>query len=221
MTQVPYQSSRRSIPGFAVEGLPYIAAGLGLTGLTALVNRRLALAPLALTGFTTFFFRDPERPLEADPAGMYAAADGLVTLVDEIDEPRFIGGPATRIATFLSVFDVHINRIPCDGVVQYRDYVPGEFRAAWDKAADTINERAYLGLETQYGPLLVVQIAGLIARRIVTWPTVGEEVGAGERCGLIKFGSRTDIIFPRDAAQVLVQKGQRVHGARTKIGAWH
>ncbi len=220
MTITSRATTRRSLPGIAIEGLPFIAAGLGLTGLTALANRRAALAPLALTGFTAFFFRDPDRQLEADPRGLYAAADGLVTSVEEIEETRFIGGPATRIATFLSVFDVHINRTPCAGTVRYRDYVPGEFRAAWDREADIANERAYIGLETPYGPVLIVQIAGLVARRIVTWPTLGEELGAGERFGLIKFGSRTDIIFPRGAAEVLVKPGQRSVGARTKLGEW-
>lgn len=211
---------RRSLPGLAIEGMPFIGAGLGLTALTALINRRAALVPLILTGFTTYFFRDPDRHPPADPRYLYAAADGVVTLIDEIDEPRFIKGPATRIATFLSVFDVHINRTPCAGSVDYRDYVPGEFRAAWDKEADIVNERSYVGLTTDHGPVLVTQIAGLIARRIVTWPEVGEELGSGERFGLIKFGSRTDLIFPRAAATPLVHKGQRVLGGLTKLGAW-
>lgn len=211
---------RRSLPGLAMEGLPFIGAGLGLTALTALINRRAATLPLALTAFTTYFFRDPDRVCPADERFAYAAADGLVTLVDEVDEPRFIGGPATRIATFLSVFDVHINRTPCAGTVRYRDHVAGEFRAAWDKEADIVNERAYFGLETAHGPVLIVQIAGLIARRIVTWPVVGEEMAAGERFGLIKFGSRTDILVPRGALNVQVQKGQHVRGALTKMGEW-
>lgn len=212
---------RRSLPGLAIEGLPFIGASAGLTALTALLNRRAALLPLALTGLVTYFFRDPERATPADSPYLYAAADGLITAVDEIDEPRFIKGPATRIVTFLSVFDVHINRMPDAGTVRYRDYVPGEFRAAWDKEADTANERAYVGLETAHGPVLVVQIAGLVARRIVTWPSLGEEMGAGERFGLIKFGSRTDLIFPRGAATPLVKKGQKVQGGITRMGEWH
>ncbi len=211
---------RRSLPGVAIEGVPFIGAGLGLTALTALVNRRAALVPLALTAFTTYFFRDPDRVCPAEDAFVYSAADGHVTQIDEVDEPRFIGGPATRIVTFLSVFDVHINRTPCAGTVRYRDYVTGEFRAAWDKEADIVNERAYIGLDTPHGPVLIVQIAGLIARRIVTWPAVGEDMGAGERFGLIKFGSRTDILVPRGTLKVLVEKGQKVSGALTQMGAW-
>ena len=220
MTVSSRETTRRSLPGLAIEGVPFIAAGAGLTALAALINRRAALVPLALTGFTAYFFRDPDRPLVADPRGLYSAADGVVTSVDEIDEPRFINGPATRIVTFLSVFDVHINRIPCAGVVRYRDYVPGDFRAAWDKEVDVVNERAYIGLETEFGPVLLSQIAGLVARRIITWPVAGEEVAAGERFGLIRFGSRTDIIVPRGAAKILVKPGQKVVGAQTKVGEW-
>ncbi len=211
---------RRSLPGLAIEGVPFIGAGLGATALTALFNRKAALLPLALTAFTSYFFRDPDRECPADDRFLYSAADGHVTLIEEIDEPRFIGGAATRIATFLSVFDVHINRTPCAGTVGYRDYVQGEFRAAWDDEADIANERAYLGLETPHGRVLVSQIAGLVARRIITWPVVGEELGAGERFGLIRFGSRTDIIVPRGSIKVLVQKGQAIKGAVTPIGAW-
>lgn len=211
---------RRSLPGIAIEGVPFIGAGLGLSALTALWSRRAATLPLALTAFTTYFFRDPDRECPADPDTVYSAADGHITHIDEVEEPRFIGGMATRIVTFLSVFDVHINRIPVAGTVRYRDYVQGEFRAAWDNEADIVNERAYLGLETAHGPVLVSQIAGLVARRIVTWPVAGEDVAAGERFGLIKFGSRTDILVPRGSLKVMVKKGQKVQGALTKIGVW-
>jgi phosphatidylserine decarboxylase len=209
---------RRSLPGLAAEGLPFIGAGLALTGLTALVNRRLALVPLALTGFTTYFFRDPERQVRAEAGTLYAPADGVVTMVDEIEEPRFIKGPAYRIATFLSVFDVHINRSPCGGVVRYREHIGGEFRAAWDKEAHDVNERNYIGLETPYGPILVVQIAGLIARRIICWPAIGEELASGERIGLIRFGSRTDLIFPRELGRPMVQPGARMVGGLSVMG---
>ena len=104
--------------------------------------------------------------------------------------------------------------------VRYRDHVPGEFRAAWDKEADIANERSYIGMETAHGPVLIVQIAGLVARRIVTWPVVGEELAAGERFGLIKFSSRTDILVPRGTLDVRVKKGQAIKGALTPVGAW-
>ncbi|GAA5526379.1 phosphatidylserine decarboxylase [Herpetosiphon gulosus] len=211
---------RRSLPGIAIEGMPFIGAGLGLTALTALFSRKAAILPLALTAFTSYFFRDPDRECPADSSILYAAADGHITMIDEVDEPRFIGGKATRIVTFLSVFDVHINRTPCAGTVQYRDYVQGEFRAAWDGEADIVNERAYLGLETEHGPVLISQIAGLVARRIITWPVVGEELGAGERFGLIKFGSRTDILVPSGSINIFVKKGQAIKGGLTQIGAW-
>ncbi|GIV98188.1 MAG: phosphatidylserine decarboxylase proenzyme [Herpetosiphonaceae bacterium] len=209
---------RRSFPGIATEGLPFIGAGLALTGLVASLNRRLALLPLALTGLTTYFFRDPTRDVPADPRYLYAAADGRVILVDEIEEPRFIKGPAYRIATFLSIFDVHINRSPCRGIVRYREHISGAFKAAWDKTVPEVNERNYLGIESPYGPILVVQIAGLVARRIVCWAEVDEEIASGERFGLIRFGSRTDLIFPRSMGRPLVAPGARVYGGVTPLG---
>ena len=212
--------THRRLLGIAAEGLPLIAAELALAGLVAIRHRRLALLPLALAGLTAYFFRDPARPLLAKEGYLYAPADGWVTLVDQIEEERFIKGPACRIATFLSIFDVHINRSPVAGVVRYREHVSGNFRVAWQKEVSMVNERNYTGIETAHGPILVVQIAGLIARRIVCRPQVGDEVRCCQRIGLIMFGSRTDLIFPRDVARPLVMTGARVHGGMTPIGVW-
>jgi len=212
--------THRRLLSIAAEGLPLIGAQLALAGLVALWHRRLALLPLSLAGLTAYFFRDPERSLLAKEGYLYAPADGWVTLVDQIEEERFIKGSACRIAIFLSIFDVHINRSPATGVVRYREHVSGDFRLAWRKEVSMVNERNYIGIETAHGPILVVQIAGLIARRIVCRPRVGQEIPCGERIGLIMFGSRTDLIFPRDVARPLVMTGARVHGGMTPIGVW-
>lgn len=209
-----------SLPHIAPEGYALVAGGVLATALTALCSRRAALLPLTLTAATTAFFRDPVRPLPTDPGMIVAAADGLITRVDSIEEPRFIRGPALRIVTFLSLFDVHINRLPAAGTVRYLERHDGVFRAAWDAEADAVNERNYIGLETEHGPVLMIQIAGLVARRIVCHLQVGQTAAAGERIGLIKFGSRTDVIVPQAAARALVVPGMHVRAGVTKIGAW-
>lgn len=214
------QHTSRYLPHIASEGFPFIGLGLALTGATALFSRRLALIPLAFTAATTAFFRDPDRPLPTDTRRFTSAADGRVLRVDEIDEPRFIGGRALRIATFLSLADVHINRTPVHGTVRYIEHTPGDFRAAWDPEADIANERNYVGFETEHGPVLVIQIAGLVARRIVCHVGPGDAVQAGERIGLIKFGSRTDVLVPAGSARPLVTAGMHVYGGTTPIGEW-
>jgi phosphatidylserine decarboxylase len=208
------------LPGLAPEALPILGLGVTITGATALFSRKLALAPLALTVSAGLFFRDPKRPLPTNQDKLYSAADGLITYVDEIDEPRFIKGRALRIATFLSLFDAHINRTPASGRVRYREYRPGQFRVAWDAEADAVNERNYIGLETPHGPLLVVQIAGLVARRIVCRVEPDEQLVAGQRIGMIKFGSRTDVLVPVGVARPLVVAGMHVYAGTTAIGAW-
>lgn len=213
-------SESNSVPYLAQEGLALVAAGAAITGLTALVSWRAALVPLACTVATAAFLRDPARPLPEDNTKLWSAADGTITQVDEIDEQRFIHGPALRFVTFLSLFNVHINRAPTDGTIRYVEYCSGEFRAAWDADSDLHNERNYVGLETPHGPVLLVQVAGLVARRIVFNATTGDTLAGGQRVGLIKFGSRTDVIVPRSSVEPLVVPGMRVRAGATPLGAW-
>ncbi|HEX2949896.1 MAG TPA: phosphatidylserine decarboxylase [Armatimonadota bacterium] len=222
MTQITekQRSNHRVFPGLVKDGLPFIAGGIALTGLSALADPRLAIAPLALTGLITYFFRDPERAQPTDLNYLYAPADGHVMLVEEIEEDRFIHGPAYRVAIFLSLFNVHVNRSPVDGVVRYLEHVPGTFHAAWRKESEPGNERQYVGMDTDHGPLVVMQVAGLLARRIVCWPQIGDELVCGERFGMIKFSSRTDLIFPRSVARPIVQPGMPVKGGITPLGAY-
>ena len=221
LRNTPSQRLAQSVPGIAPEGLPILGAGAALTGATAFFSRRLAVLPLALTLGAAYFFRDPQRDLPSDANFFYSAADGRVLCVEEVDEPRFIKGRALRIATFLSLFDVHVNRSATQGTVRYVEHIPGSFLAAWGDDVHEVNERNYVGLETPHGPVLIVQIAGLVARRIVCHATVGDELQAGERFGIIKFGSRTDVLVPAPMARPLVVAGMRVSAGITPMGVWN
>lgn len=213
-------TQRPLLPGLAPEGYPILAVSTAATALVARYSPRLAAVPLAFTAASAFFFRDPKRPLLTNERQLVAAADGVITRVDTIDEPRFIHGRALRIVTFLSLFDVHINRVPVTGTVRYLEHLPGEFRAAWDFEADQVNERNYIGLETQRGPVLMLQIAGLVARRIVCHLRRGTTAQMGARIGLIKFGSRTDVLVPEGLARSLVVPGMHVAAGVTPISEW-
>ena len=202
---------------FAREGYPFIAAGLVLaalgwvawaTGLGGLAGQILAPMLTVLALFTLWFFRDPERRIPEDAGLVLAPGEGKVILIDEIDEPTYMGGPCRKISIFLSVFDVHVQRAPVAGIVEHRVYRPGAYAVAWaDKASDD-NEQASLGLRTAAGKVLVRQIAGLVARRIVTYPKEGQTVERGDRIGLIRFGSRVDLFLPLDW-EVTCTVGQR------------
>lgn len=204
-------------PLIAPEGWVYIATLAGLTVLALWWNPWLAVIPGAVLGLTIWFFRDPERSVGGADGDVVAPADGRVMWVRTIEEPRFVQGKALVISIFLSLFDVHVNRAPVGGRVGYRDYVPGRFVAAWADQVETVNERAYVGIEGPGYRVLVVQIAGLVARRIITWPQVGQVLQRGERFGLIKFGSCTQVYLPADS-EALVAPGDRVVAGRTVVG---
>lgn len=210
----------------AREGLPFISVGLFLTIVLILVAVRysshwffgLSILLAILTLFTTYFFRDPDRSFAARENILVAPADGKIVQIKEIANHPFIGGPAVQISIFLSVFDVHINRVPADGVVEYVKYNPGKFLAAFEDKASELNEQTEIGIKSSSGEKLVVrQIAGMIARRIVCRLKQGEAVSAGERFGLIRFGSRTDLIIPA-TSEIKVELGQQVTGGETVMG---
>jgi phosphatidylserine decarboxylase len=177
------------------------------------------LLSVGLTLFVSYFFRDPIRAVPADPDIIVSAADGLVVTVEEMEEPDFHLGPMRRIAVFLSVFDVHVNRSPVQGVVKSTIYKAGKFLDARHLQASSANECRAWWLETPRGPVAVRQIAGLIARRIVAWSTEGSELARGQRIGMIRFGSRTEVFVPMECA-VLVKPGDRVSGASTPLARW-
>jgi len=169
--------------------------------------------------FVCYFFRDPDRAIPSDPAIIVAAADGLVVSVEEMDEPDFQLGRRQRIAIFLSVFDVHVNRSPVAGRVKKTTYKAGQFLDVRHVDASTRNEALAWLIETEHGPVAVRQIAGLVARRIVAWAKEGSALERGDRFGMIRFGSRTEVFLPTNCT-VLVKPGDRVQGAATPIARW-
>lgn len=211
----------------AREGLPFVVGGFAILLALALAARLLGggwpyLAPalwLPVALWLPLFFRDPAR---AGPRGEHlviAPADGRVVSVTPVDEPELIGGPARRISIFMNVFDVHVNRYPVSGTVVSRVYRTGKFvNASFDKAS-LDNEQMSLGIRGLRGPVLVRQIAGLVARRIVTDGRPGDPATQGERLGLIRFGSRVDTILPPDAVP-RVRVGQRATAGVTVIAEW-
>lgn len=213
------QESRRFLLPLRIIGLLLVAAAFFWPVFRPLAVL-LVLLNLLLIGFVRFFFRDPERAVPADPALIVSAADGLVVSVDEMDEPDFQLGVRRRIAVFLSVFDVHVNRSPVAGLVHKTSHKPGEFLDVRHPECSTRNEALSWLLETAHGPVAVRQIAGLVARRIVAWTPQGATLSRGERFGMIRFGSRTEVFLPV-TCEVLVKPGDRVQGALTPIARWN
>ena len=169
-----------------------------------------------MAAFTLYFFRDPERVIPEEPDAIVSPADGKVVGIDSLENVPFLDGPATRISIFLSVFNVHINRAPIKGEVSYRHYNPGKFLPAFAPKASLENEQNSIGIDDGGYRVLVRQIAGIIARRILCWRNPGDRVAKGERFGLIRFGSRTDLFLPPDAT-VCVQVGQSVQGGSSVL----
>jgi len=204
----------------APEGRWFIVGAWAILALLALSGRWLAAAVwLPIAVWVVAFFRDPE---PAGPRGadlILAPADGRVVAVADVDEPSFFGGTATRVSIFMNVFDCHVNRYPTDGTVAYRHYNQGRFLHAAGEKASLDNEQASIGLTTSHGKVLVRQIAGLIARRIVTDHSVGAAVQQGQRLGMIRFGSRVDLFLPR-GTRVLVREGDKTRVGLTLVAQW-
>jgi phosphatidylserine decarboxylase len=178
-----------------------------------------ALAGLVLAVWVVAFFRDPERAWTRGERLIVAPADGKVVSVIEVDEPTFLASQARRVSIFMNVFDCHVNRYPTDGTVAYRHYNPGAFGHAAAEKSSLANEQASVGLTTARGKVLIRQIAGLVARRIVTDDAVGTAVRQGERMGMIRFGSRVDLFLPLDT-RVLVHVGDATRVGITVVAEW-
>ena len=166
------------------------------------------------------FFRDPERIGARGDRLIVAPADGKVVSVIEVDEPAFFQGRAQRISIFMNVFDCHVNRYPTDGTVAYRHYNPGAFGHAAAETSSLSNEQASIGVASPRGKLLIRQIAGLVARRIVTDHEVGTVVHQGERLGMIRFGSRVDLFLPL-TTRVLARVGETTRVGVTVVAEWN
>lgn len=203
----------------AVEGLPFIIPVLVITIASALLLPLwVTVICAAVLAFVTAFFRNPQRRIPADPKAVVSPADGKVIEISEMDEQAFLGGRCIRVCVFMNVFNVHVNRIPLGGTVRKVQYFPGKFLVASLDKASELNERSAVLIEGAGGvKILVVQIAGLVARRIVSYLAVGDSVKKGDRFGLIRFGSRLDLYLPTDT-DVRVRVGQKVRAGETIMG---
>ncbi|MBW4055967.1 MAG: phosphatidylserine decarboxylase family protein [Proteobacteria bacterium] len=209
---------------FAKEGYPFIAYSIGLTVLLSVASWRFsstvllvpAVISLLLTLFVLYFFRNPDRTVPADSFAVIAPADGTVIVVEQVPETP-LGSSALKISIFMSVFNVHVNRVPFDGTVIDTFHHQGKFFDARDGRASFENERNGIILEIAGGTRIAfVQIAGLIARRIISYPRIGDLLVRGERYGLIRFGSRVDVYLPPDV-EPLVKLGDKAVAGETVL----
>jgi phosphatidylserine decarboxylase len=201
----------------AKDGLPTIGA-LALMALAFAVFfpwRWPEALLIVLCGFSLWFYRDPDRTLPEGEGVLVSPADGRVVEIEPAAHP--FTGDTVKIGIFMNAFSVHVNRAPCKGIVEYLEYVPGKKIAAFAPKASEINERHYVGLRTDYGPILLVQIAGLLARRIVCRVRRGDVLSAGERYGMIKLGSKVDIYLP-EGVELLVKVGDKVYAGKSSLG---
>lgn len=214
----------------APEGWPFVLPGLGLTGLAAiggaftpvtvglLRNGLLGTAAVfgLLTAFTAYFFRNPVRRRRDGDGLVLAPADGRIIQISPVEAPDLFVMPATRISIFLSVFNVHVQRAPITGRIGLKVYKPGGYAVAWKSKASEDNEQASLGITSGPNRVMVRQIAGLVARRIVTDPEKGDLVPQGSRIGIIRFGSRVDLFIPL-GWELTCRVGDRAKGGLTAL----
>lgn len=209
----------------AKEGIPFILIGLLLTLVSIWAGTRWNSTGLwaastilaVLTVFVTFFFRDPERACASDPGLVVSPADGTVLSIDTLSNHPVTGPNTIKMSIFLSVMNVHVNRVPITGTVDYVKYVPGKFRAAFVDKASEDNEHTEIGMsDVQNRKVVFKQIAGLIARRIVCKIKEHDSLQIGQRFGLIRFGSRMDIFLPAGST-MNVKKGDKTRGGETII----
>ncbi len=211
---------------FAKEGYTIIATTAGISLVLSMIgfwlgNRWswvLYVLAVVLMLFVLNFFRDPERTTPTGSDLLIAPADGKVVQIVQLENAKYVDGPATQVSIFLSAFDVHVNRIPLNGVVEYVHYYPGEYLLAWHEKASELNEQSQFGLRHESGTkILFKQITGYVARRIVYHISEGDTVTAGNRFGMMKFGSRMDIIVPANV-ELDVKVGQRTVAGETIMG---
>lgn len=201
------------------EGYIYIAAALFLAVVMYFgFGVAVAVPFVVLACYFTYFFRNPDRTIPTDEHLVVSPADGTVQDVVELEDDDFVKGPCTKIIIFLSVFNVHVNRSPIAGEIKCQKYVCGRFRPAYKDEVGFENERHMLGIENEKGfRVTVTQIAGILARRIVSWVTLDDNMSKGQVYGLIKFGSCTELVVPRNV-EVMVKKGDKVRGGESVLG---
>ncbi|MFC2019194.1 phosphatidylserine decarboxylase family protein [Chloroflexota bacterium] len=197
--------------------IPYLVTCIVLAIAAYLLMPLTSLIPLTLLVIIAFFFRDPDRKTPHLPDALIAPADGRIIEIKEVFEEKFLDDVSQRVSIFLSLFDVHVVRSPSDGKVGYISYEKGRFRPAFHKLAPHENEKNFIGICNSHAKVLMTQVAGMLARRIVCYVKEGDTLVQGQRVGLIKFGSRVDIYIPT-SVEITVSKGQRVRAGETIIG---
>ena len=194
-------------------GLPPLLIGLLLLTVHSIYAIAGGCILIFLGLFVFSFFRNPDRKIPGEPGLIVSPADGRVVV---IRDEEFQGRPGKRISIFLAVWNVHVNRSPSAGTIMHMDYKPGKFLAAWAEEASFQNEQNIFVLATEHGEIMFKQIAGYIARRVVSWKKVGDNVARGERIGLVRFGSRVDLWLPA-TAEITVRMGQNVNGGSSVL----
>jgi phosphatidylserine decarboxylase len=215
MLRAPVIARRRQL--MVRDGYRFAGPPLALSIIAALAGWvGVAVALFVVAALVAYFFRDPERKAPADPTAVVSPADGRVM---EIVPESFEGRPGRRISIFLAIWNVHVSRAPLSGRLERVEYRPGKFYAAMRSRASSENEQNVFYLDTGRGRIVFKQVAGWIARRVVSWKSPGDSLVLGERIGLIRFGSRMDLWLPEDA-EILVRPGQSVAGGRSVVARW-
>lgn len=215
MSAGDFREKQRHVP-VAREGYPFILAAMFSTLIAALLGWAVVcLMLLTLTLLIAHFFRDPQRVSCAGETEIISPADGRIISIKSVPSVRFLNKPAVKISIFMSVFDVHVNRIPISGSINGLHYSKGRFMAANLAQASKENEQNWLWIKSDSGlDIVITQVAGLIARRIVCWPKIGDRVVQAERFGMIRFGSRMDVYVPENS-DILVFQGKHVYAGET------
>jgi len=200
------------------EGYKFIGAALVLALIFgAFVHLYAALPFVVLACYFAYFFRSPARTIVADEHHILSPADGTVTEISSVGVDDFVGEPCNKVVIFMSVFNVHVNRSPIDGEIKVQKYYCGRFRPAYKDAVGFVNEHHLLGIANDRIKITVKQIAGILARRIVSYVTLDDKLAQGQLYGMIKFGSCLEVVMPKDVA-LTVKVGEKVAGGKTIIG---
>lgn len=205
-------------PYIVEDGYPFIIVPL-LLALAAgyFINAYAAVLPVLLALYFMYFFRNPRRRPPTDDSLLVSPADGTVVGIEEVDEDTYLNQKCRKVIVFLSIFDAHVNRAPLPGTIDFQQYTCGRFRPAYKDGVGYENERYSIGIHSTRTDILVNIIAGVLARRIVSWVTLGDELQHGQLYGMIKFGSCAEI-YVRDNVEITVKKGDKVRGGESVIG---
>lgn len=199
------------------EGLPSLIFMFFITVVLYVINPLISLFGIGLIFFVIYFFRDPNRKIPEGQSVILSPADGMITEIREVEENAYFKQKVISISIFMSPLDVHINRSPISGKVNYIQYHQGKFKFAKNPDHFMQNERNYIGIRNDQIQVLVIQVAGIMARRIVNWTTKGQMLHKGEKIGMIKFSSGTQIFLPKEC-ELLIKEGDRVVSGKTIIG---